>query len=71
MQKLTEYLKIAEASRTLGVSQNTLRAWADDGRIPMMVNPANGYRLFRREDLDSFLKQAAKPANRKPKRSPK
>jgi excisionase family DNA binding protein len=71
MQKLSEYLKITEAARTLGVSQNTLRAWADDGRIPVMVNPANGYRLFRSEDLAAFLEQAAKPANRKPKRRPK
>ncbi|MCH7727558.1 MAG: helix-turn-helix domain-containing protein [Planctomycetes bacterium] len=65
MQKLSEYLKIAEAARVLGVSQNTLRAWADGGRIPAMINPANGYRLFRRQDLEAFLKKAAKP---KPKR---
>jgi DNA-binding transcriptional MerR regulator len=53
----------------LGVSQNTLRAWADDGRIPVMINPANGYRLFRQEDLEAFLKEAAQPvqANRKPR----
>ena len=61
MDRLSEYVKIAEAAQTLGVSQNTLRAWADDGRIPVMINPANGYRLFRREDLNRFLKQAARP----------
>lgn len=33
----------------------------DAGRIPVRVNPANGYRLFRREDLESFLKDTAKP----------
>jgi excisionase family DNA binding protein len=65
VQKLNEYVKIAEAAAILGVSQNTLRAWADAGRIPVMKNPANGYRLFQREDLAAFLKQAAKPA--KPK----
>jgi excisionase family DNA binding protein len=69
MQKLNEYLKIAAAAQMLGVSQNTLRAWADDGRIRVMINPANGYRLFRREDLEAFLKEAAQPvlANRKPR----
>ena len=68
MQKLNEYLKIAAAAQMLGVSQNTLRAWADDGRIPVMINPANGYRLFRQEDLEAFLNEAAQPAtNRKPR----
>jgi excisionase family DNA binding protein len=59
MTKLNEYLKIAEAARILGVSQNTLRAWAETGRIPVRRNPANGYRLFRRADLDSFLAKVA------------
>ena len=61
MEKLNEYVKIAEAAQMLGVSQNTLRAWADDGRIPAMINSAIGYRLFRREDLTGFLKQTAEP----------
>jgi DNA-binding transcriptional MerR regulator len=51
------------------VSQNTLRMWADTGRIPVRVNPASGYRLFRREDLDAFLEATARPM--KPKRRPK
>ena len=71
MQKLNEYVKIAEASRILGVSPNTLRAWADDGKIPAMINPGNGYRLFRRKDLEAFLKMAAKPVAKERKRSPK
>jgi excisionase family DNA binding protein len=45
--KLSEYLKTTEAADFLGVSQNTLRTWARDGKIPMQRNPANGYRLFR------------------------
>ena len=61
MRKLDEYLKIAEAAEVLGVSQNTLRKWADEDRIPVSVNPANGYRLFLREDLESFLNETAQP----------
>jgi len=36
----------------------------------MHRNPANGYRLFKRSDLDKFLKMVAKPATttqKKPK----
>ena len=62
MTKLNEYVKIAEAARILGVSQNTLRAWAESGKIRMHRNPANGYRLFRRVDLETFLANIAKPA---------
>ena len=61
MPKLSEYVKVAEAAEILGVSLGTVRTWAADGKIPMHRNPANGYRLFRREDLEKFLKNIAKP----------
>jgi len=57
MQKLDEYVKTAEAARILGVSQNTLRAWCARGKLPVTRNPANGYRLFRRSDLEAFLRE--------------
>jgi len=69
VKKLDEYLKIAEAAEFLGVSVGALRKWADEGRIPVRVNSANGYRLFLHEDLERFLKRTAKPA--KSKRKPK
>lgn len=62
MTKLNEYVKIAEAARILGVSQNTLRAWAAAGKIPMRRNPANHYRLFLRRDLERFLAQVERKA---------
>ena len=65
MNRLTDYVKTAAAAEILGVSQNTLRKWAANGAIPMHRNPANGYRLFKRSDLDVFLKKTAKPV--KPK----
>ena len=52
---------VAEAAQILGVAQNTLRKWAERGDIPMCKNPANGYRLFKRSDLQKFLKTAATP----------
>ena len=63
MTKLSEYVKTAEAAEILGVAQNTLRKWAEQGKIPMRRNLANGYRLFKRKDLDKFLKQIDRPVN--------
>ncbi|MCC9658358.1 MerR family transcriptional regulator [Rhodopirellula halodulae] len=61
MPKLSEYVKTAEAAEILGVAQNTLRKWAESGDIPMRRNPANGYRLFKKSDLEQFLKQLDQP----------
>ena len=62
MARLDEYVKIAEAARFLGVSKNTLRAWTAAGKIAVRVNPANNYRLFRREDLKRFLERVEQTA---------
>jgi excisionase family DNA binding protein len=56
MTKLSDYVKTAEAAEILGVSQNTLRTWAESRKIPVHRNPANGYRLFKRSDLERFLR---------------
>ena len=61
MSKLSDYVQTAEAAEILGVAQNTLRKWAGSGAIPMHRNPANGYRLFKRDDLEKFLTKAAMP----------
>jgi excisionase family DNA binding protein len=68
MTKLSEYVKVAEAAEILGVSQGTVRTWAEDGKIRMHRNPANGYRLFRRTDLEGFLRKVGKPATPRDRR---
>jgi excisionase family DNA binding protein len=60
--RLSEYVKVAEAAEILGVSQGTVRAWAEAGKIPMHKNPANGYRLFKRAELEQFLDYLDKPS---------
>ncbi len=60
MPKLSEYVKVAEAADILGVSPGTIRTWAADGKIPMHRNPANGYRLFKRDELLRFLDEIEK-----------
>jgi excisionase family DNA binding protein len=60
--KVSEYVKVAEAARILGVSQGTVRVWAETGKIPVHRNPANSYRLFKRFELEAFLAEIDKPA---------
>lgn len=55
MEKLDAYLTIREAAEFLGVSANTLRNWGRDAKVPMHRNPINGYRLFKRSDLERLL----------------
>ena len=62
MTKLSDYVLTAEAAEILGVSQNTVRTWAKDGKIPVHRNPANDYRLFKRKDLERFLDRIEKSA---------
>jgi DNA-binding transcriptional MerR regulator len=59
MTRLNKYVKIVEAARMLGVSQNTLPAWAEAAKIPVRRNPTNRYRLFLRRDLERFLAKVA------------
>ena len=66
MTKLSEYVKITEGAGILGVSQGTLRTWAADGKISVRRNPANGYRLFKRSDLEKFLKRISQPVRPTP-----
>lgn len=61
MPKLSDYMHTAEAAEYLGVHHNTIRKWADRGELPVHRNPINGYRLFKRTDLDRLLKKAAQP----------
>ncbi len=69
MNKLNEYVKIAEAARIVGVCQNTLRAWADSGKIPVTRTPS-GYRLFRKSDLETLLVEIGRafPDTSKPRK---
>ncbi len=50
-----DYLRIKEAARLLGVSEATLRNWGRQGKIKVHRNPVNGYRLFKKGDLDELL----------------
>lgn len=57
---LRDYLLIRDAASFLGVSQATLRNWHRAGKIAARRNPINGYRLFRRVELEALLRKAAR-----------
>lgn len=44
---------ISQAAALLGIHINTLRKWADDGKVPFIKHPS-GHRRFVVEDLEEF-----------------
>jgi excisionase family DNA binding protein len=69
MENLRDFLKISEAAEYLGVSPNTLRNWGNAGKITAYRHPVNGYRLFKRAELDALLSQAQAPGATPPKKT--
>ena len=64
MGKLQEYMTIKEAADYLGVVPNTLRNWGREGKVKERRNPINGYRLYRKADLDRLLNSIERSANK-------
>ncbi len=56
---LGDYLTVGQAAAFLQVSPSTLRHWDRAGKLTPARHPLNGYRLYRRSDLESLLKQVA------------
>lgn len=50
----TYTLTPSEAARILGVHADTLKRWADDGKVAYWRTPG-GWRRFRREDIEALL----------------
>lgn len=56
--RLDGYLTVKDAARVLGVSAETLRNWDRANKLKPHRHPLNGYRLYRREDLEAILQRA-------------
>lgn len=54
--KIKDYMMIGEAAKFLGVSPNTLRNWGKEGSIKVRRCSHNNFRLYKKEDLEQFLK---------------
>jgi superfamily II DNA or RNA helicase len=50
----SDYLTIQQAADYIGTSMQTLRRWDAAGRLKPVRHPANGYRYYRRDDLEPF-----------------
>ncbi|HKG57574.1 MAG TPA: helix-turn-helix domain-containing protein [Candidatus Limnocylindrales bacterium] len=58
-----DWLSLGPASRLVGVDPDTLRRWADDGRVEAFTTPG-GHRRFARRSLDRLV--AVRRAGRAP-----
>lgn len=56
MRNLSHYLRIKEAAEVIGVSEMTLRRWDDAGKLVARRHPSSNYRLYRKQDLEKFLR---------------
>ena len=61
MKATDEYLLVTQAAELLGVSANTVRAWAATGKLQEYRHPINNYRLFKKTEVDELLTQIANP----------
>lgn len=50
----TLWLTLGEASRILGVDPDTLRRWADNGKVDVLKTPG-GHRRFLRESIEGMI----------------
>lgn len=48
---------IDEAARLLKMNTVTLRRWSNKGKFPSYRHPVNGYRMYKRSDLEEFIKK--------------
>jgi DNA repair protein RadD len=47
-----DYLTVQQAARYLGVSAQTLRRWDAESKLRSVRHPTNGYRYYKRSDLE-------------------
>jgi DNA (cytosine-5)-methyltransferase 1 len=57
MPTTRDYLRVKEAAVLLGVCPNTIRAWGGEGKIPEYRHPINGFRLYKRSELEGVLRR--------------
>ena len=68
---MPRWLSLGPASRLVGVDPDTLRRWADDGRIEAYVTPG-GHRRFDRRAIERWSHPPdGQPTAGQPRREPR
>ena len=57
-EKSSRWMSLGAVSRMLGITDTTLRQWADQGRLPVYRTPG-GHRRFLREDVEALMQDAS------------
>ena len=57
MTKISDFMTVGEAAEYLSVSKDSLRRWDRAGKLKARRHPINGYRLYRKGDLDALLRR--------------
>lgn len=61
---LRDLLSISDAAKMVGVSPATLRRWDRSGKFKAIKHPISNFRLYRREELQAFLRLLDPKVNR-------
>ena len=59
MPNFKDYMMIQEAADFLGVTVMTLYRWDAAGKLSPRRHPINGYRLYKKSELELLLKKAS------------
>ncbi len=51
------FLTIKQTAKILGVTTLTLRNWDNSGKFEASRHPINNYRVYRREDVEAFIRE--------------
>ncbi len=60
-----KYVSIKEAAGILGVTPLTLRNWDKKGMLTAYRNPLNNYRVYRRDQIELFLRRIENSKNKR------
>jgi DNA (cytosine-5)-methyltransferase 1 len=52
---MNEYLTLAEASKLIGKSKETLRRWDREGKLSAVREPMSNYRFYRKSEVESVF----------------
>lgn len=57
-ENTAQWMSLGAVSRVLGITDTTLRQWADRGRLPVYRTPG-GHRRFLREDVEALMQDGS------------